>query len=63
MIFASVSDPYFFHAGIRNNTDFCQLRRMPADWDEREKIADPEATKPDDWDEDAPRQIIDQGWK
>ena len=26
-------------------------------WDEREKISDPEAVKPDDWDEDAPRQV------
>ena len=26
-------------------------------WDEREKIADPEATKPEDWDEDAPKQV------
>lgn len=33
---------------------------MPSDWDEREKIPDPEATKPDDWNEDAPRTIIDQ---
>ena len=24
---------------------------MPADWDEREKIPDPEAVKPEDWDE------------
>eukprot|EP00088_Acartia_fossae_P011335 TRINITY_DN15733_c0_g1_i1.p1 TRINITY_DN15733_c0_g1~~TRINITY_DN15733_c0_g1_i1.p1 ORF type:complete len:601 (+),score=241.19 TRINITY_DN15733_c0_g1_i1:115-1917(+) len=34
--------------------------KMPADWDEREKIPDPEAVKPEDWDEDAPRQIIDE---
>jgi len=34
--------------------------KMPADWDEREKISDPEAVKPDDWDEDAPRQIVDE---
>jgi len=34
--------------------------KMPADWDEREKIPDPEAVKPDDWDEDAPRTIIDE---
>lgn len=33
--------------------------KMPADWDEREKIQDPEAVKPDDWDESAPRQIPD----
>lgn len=33
---------------------------MPADWDEREKIADPEAVKPDDWDEAAPKQILDE---
>merc|ERR1712198_476438 len=33
---------------------------MPADWDEREKIPDPEATKPDDWDESAPKQILDE---
>ena len=28
------------------------------DWDEREKIADPEAQKPEDWDESAPRQVL-----
>lgn len=33
---------------------------MPADWDEREKIPDPMASKPEDWDEDAPRQILDE---
>lgn len=31
----------------------------PADWDEREKIADPDAHKPDDWNEDEPPQIPD----
>lgn len=31
----------------------------PDDWDEREKIVDPEAKKPDDWNEDAPKQITD----
>lgn len=31
----------------------------PADWDEREKINDPDARKPDDWDEDEPAQIPD----
>jgi len=34
--------------------------KMPADWDEREKIPDPVASKPEDWDEDATRQIIDE---
>lgn len=34
--------------------------KMPADWDEREKIPDPEARKPEDWDEEAPRQILDE---
>jgi calnexin len=29
------------------------------DWDERAKIPDPEATKPADWDEDAPMEIED----
>ena len=33
---------------------------MPADWDEREKIPDPEAVKPEDWDEDAPRKVLDE---
>lgn len=31
----------------------------PSDWDEREKIADPESHKPDDWNEDEPAQIVD----
>lgn len=31
----------------------------PADWDEREKIPDTEARKPDDWDENAPQYITD----
>lgn len=31
----------------------------PADWDEREKISDPDSKKPDDWDEDEPPQIPD----
>ena len=30
------------------------------DWDEREKIPDPDAVKPEDWDEDAPAQIVDE---
>ena len=38
------------------------------DWDDREKIPDPEAVKPEDWDESAPKQIEDpdavkpEGW-
>ena len=28
--------------------------------DEREKIPDPEASKPDDWDENAPQKIVDE---
>ena len=36
------------------------LFRKPSDWDEREKIPDPEAVKPDEWDEDAPRMILDE---
>jgi len=32
----------------------------PETWDDREKIADPTATKPDDWNEDEPRQIVDE---
>lgn len=31
----------------------------PENWDEREKIADPHARKPDDWNEDEPPQIPD----
>lgn len=31
----------------------------PADWDDREKIPDADARKPDDWDEDAPQYITD----
>lgn len=40
----------------------------PENWDEREKIADPDAKKPDDWNEDEPPQIPDpsaskpEGW-
>lgn len=34
--------------------------RRPENWDEREKIADPSASKPDDWDELEPRQILDE---
>lgn len=40
----------------------------PKDWDDREKIADPLATKPDDWDESEPEKIVDpdavkpEGW-
>lgn len=33
--------------------------KKPEDWDEREKIPDPDAEKPDDWDEDAPAKILD----
>jgi calnexin len=29
-------------------------------WDDRAKIPDPEASKPDDWDEEAPREIEDE---
>ena len=28
--------------------------------DERKTIPDPNATKPDDWDENAPREIVDE---
>ncbi|KAF9180334.1 hypothetical protein BGZ51_006054 [Haplosporangium sp. Z 767] len=31
----------------------------PANWVEVAKIPDPDATKPDDWDEDAPARIVD----
>ena len=34
--------------------------RRPANWDEREKVADPESVKPPDWDEDQPRQIVNE---
>nr|ANT80549.1 calnexin-1 [Tradescantia hirsutiflora] len=34
--------------------------KKPADWDERPKIADSSAVKPDDWDEDAPMEIEDE---
>lgn len=32
----------------------------PVDWVEEAKIADPEAKKPEDWDEDQPYEIIDE---
>lgn len=31
----------------------------PTTWDERPKIPDPNATKPEDWNEDEPHQIVD----
>jgi calnexin len=34
--------------------------KKPADWVEEKKIPDPEAVKPDDWDEDAPAMIPDE---
>ncbi|GAB1601729.1 calnexin-like isoform X1 [Argonauta hians] len=34
--------------------------QKPADWDDREKIADPDAVKPEDWDEDQPEKIVDE---
>ncbi|XP_032671410.1 calnexin-like isoform X2 [Odontomachus brunneus] len=34
--------------------------KQPEYWDDREKIPDPLAVKPDDWDEDAPVQIVDE---
>ncbi|XP_014790262.2 calnexin isoform X1 [Octopus bimaculoides] len=40
---------------IEDNKD-----QKPADWDDREKIADPDAVKPDDWDEEQPEKIIDE---
>ncbi|KFB48341.1 AGAP005032-PB-like protein [Anopheles sinensis] len=33
--------------------------RKPQNWDDREKIPVPDATKPDDWNEDEPAQIAD----
>ena len=42
--------------------------QKPEDWDDREKIPDPDAVKPEDWDESAPKQIVDpdavkpEGW-
>ncbi|XP_017763616.1 PREDICTED: calnexin-like isoform X2 [Eufriesea mexicana] len=33
---------------------------QPEDWDDREKIPNLFAVKPDDWDEDAPAQIVDE---
>ncbi|CAM9786116.1 unnamed protein product, partial [Choristocarpus tenellus] len=33
---------------------------MPEDWVDEAKIADPEASKPEDWDEDAPARILDE---
>jgi calnexin len=34
--------------------------KKPADWVEAEKYADPDAVKPDDWDESAPYEIVDE---
>ncbi|OXU17886.1 hypothetical protein TSAR_005515 [Trichomalopsis sarcophagae] len=34
--------------------------KRPEDRDEREKIPDPIAVKPEDWDEDAPAQIVNE---
>ncbi|XP_029643967.1 calnexin isoform X2 [Octopus sinensis] len=40
---------------IEDNKD-----QKPGDWDDREKIADPDAVKPDDWDEEQPEKITDE---
>ncbi|MBW0468948.1 hypothetical protein O181_008663 [Austropuccinia psidii MF-1] len=34
--------------------------KKPADWVDESKIVDTKATKPDDWDEEAPREILDE---
>ncbi|KAF8588316.1 Calreticulin-domain-containing protein [Ramaria rubella] len=34
--------------------------KKPEDWVDEARIADPEATKPADWDEDAPYEILDE---
>jgi calnexin len=34
--------------------------KKPADWVDEAQIADPEAVKPEDWDEDAPYEIVDE---
>ena len=42
--------------------------KKPESWDEREKIQDETAVKPDDWDENEPEKILDteatmpEGW-
>lgn len=35
--------------------------KKPDEWDDREQIIDHLATKPEDWDEDAPQMIVDKG--
>lgn len=45
-----------------------ELDIKPKDWDDRAKIPDPDAVKPDDWNEDEPNEIPDpnavkpEGW-
>jgi len=34
--------------------------KKPAEWVDVKRISDPAATKPDDWDEDAPYEIVDE---
>lgn len=34
--------------------------KKPEDWVDQARIPDPDATKPDDWDEDAPYEIVDE---
>ena len=34
--------------------------KKPAEWVDEARIADPEATKPEDWDEEAPYEIVDE---
>ena len=34
--------------------------KRPEDWDDIKKIPDPDATKPVDWDEDTPIEILDE---
>jgi calnexin len=34
--------------------------KKPADWVEEPRIPDPEATKPEDWDEDQPFDVVDE---
>jgi hypothetical protein len=54
--FMRVADPH-------SPTGVSTWDKKPSDWVDEAKIADPEAKKPDDWNEDAPEYIPDEDAK
>lgn len=50
-----------FHPSVNPDKEIDDANdSKPVDWVDQAKIADPEATKPEDWDEDAPFEILDE---